>query len=376
METLRRVSQGIFMSAGSSHFAKLMDLAKETSSEKRRELLREVSGVFLDNSERTETECAMFDEIVGAVAMDMTEQVRLELAKSVAKNKSPLRRTAKRLATDTIKVAAPILMHSRALTNEDLVDIVDNSNCQDKMMAVSRRRNLAAVVSKALVDKGEDKVVASLLENETAEIDRQTYEDIADRAATSPVLHAPFVKRQSMPLDLLDEMYAIVEDQLRAQIMERFDSVSEKDLEAALANSRSHLTKAYSPLPDDLKDAQEWYKGASERNEITPGLLIQLLRSGDRTRFLVAFSEMSSVPFEAVARRVDSKDIDGIAILAKASGFEKALFASIAVVIIGGENGVAQAKKYTEMYDEVPMAAAQRAIRFWRVRETAVRKAA
>ena len=363
------------MSAGTSHFAKLMDLAKETSSEKRRELLREVSGVFLNDADRTENECAMFDEIVGAVAMDMTEQVRLELAKSVAKNKSPLRRTAKRLATDTIKVATPVLMHSRALTNEDLVEIVD-SNCQDKMMAVSRRRNLAAVVSKALVDKGEDKVVVSLLENETAQIDRKTYENIADRAAKSPVLHAPFVKRQSVPLDLLNEMYTIVEDQLRAQIMERFDGVSEKELEAALSNSRDHLTKAYSQLPDDLADAKEWFKGVSDKNELTPGLLIQLLRGGERTRFLVAFSEMSSVPFEAVARRVDSKDIDGIAILAKASGFEKALFASIAVVIIGGENGVAQAKKYTEMYDSVPMAAAQRAIRFWRVREKAVRKAA
>ena len=51
--------------------ALLIDLAKEGSSEKRRELLRKVSDAFLDTPHsRTEREAELFDEIVGAVAAD------------------------------------------------------------------------------------------------------------------------------------------------------------------------------------------------------------------------------------------------------------------------------------------------------------------
>ena len=96
------------MSVEQSKFAMLMELAKETSSEKRRDLLREVTEIFFDDSARSDTECVMFDEIIVAVAADMTEQVRQDLAAKVARSKSPLRRTAHRLATDTIAVKEPL----------------------------------------------------------------------------------------------------------------------------------------------------------------------------------------------------------------------------------------------------------------------------
>jgi len=57
------------MAAVAPNFAILLDLAKETSSEKRRELLRQVTDVFLaDAGARSDKEAAMFDEIVGHVA--------------------------------------------------------------------------------------------------------------------------------------------------------------------------------------------------------------------------------------------------------------------------------------------------------------------
>ncbi|MEZ6030195.1 MAG: hypothetical protein R3C46_10650 [Hyphomonadaceae bacterium] len=79
------------MPAPANNFALLLDLAKEGSSEKRRELLRQVTDVFLAApDQRNEKEAVLFDEIVGAVAADLETQVRVELARKVAESNAPL----------------------------------------------------------------------------------------------------------------------------------------------------------------------------------------------------------------------------------------------------------------------------------------------
>ncbi len=359
------------MSVDHSKFAKLMDLAKETSSEKRRDLLREVTDVFFDNDkdERSEAECAMFDEIIGAVATDMTDQVRLELSRKVAVSKSPLRKTARRLATDSIRVAEPVLRKSQALTEEDLVHIA-NTSSQEKLMAVSKRDNLTSPVSKALVNKGEDKVVVSLLENETAEIDRETYEVVTERAMTSKVLQAPLVKRKNVPLDLLNDVYHVVEQKLRAQIMAKFESVSEEELNAALKASKNRLNIAYGKAPEDMEKQIKWVETEIEANRLTPPHLVQQLRNGEKSRFLASFAYFTHISNEIACRIIEQKDVDAMAILCRAAHFPKALFSTLAMQIVGGENGVAKAKEYSDMYENVPLAAAQRAVRFWKVRST------
>ena len=174
------------MAGNANNFALLLDLAKEGSSEKRRELLRQITDVFLaDPPERTDRESELFDEIIGAVAADLETQVRIELARKVAVSNVPVQRTARRLAMDVIEVARPVLEHSKALSEADLIDVI-KAKSQDHMMAVTKRPNIGENVSSALVAKGEDRVVASLLENRTARMNRETYERVAERAEVSP----------------------------------------------------------------------------------------------------------------------------------------------------------------------------------------------
>lgn len=165
------------------NFALLLDLAKETSSEKRRELLRQITDVFLAPpvSARTDRESALFDEIVGAVASDLETQVRVELSRKIARSRAPLGRTARRLAMDEIDVARPVIEESGALTESDILDVIQNKS-QDHLLAVTKRPDIGEVVSSALVERGEDRVVVSLLENRTARIDRATFERVASRA--------------------------------------------------------------------------------------------------------------------------------------------------------------------------------------------------
>lgn len=356
------------MAAPANNFALLLDLAKEGSSEKRRELLRQITDVFLaDPPERSDRESMLFDEIVGAVAADLETQVRIELARKVAVSDVPVQRTARRLAMDVIEVARPVLEHSKALSEADLIDVIQ-AKSQDHMMAVTKRPHIGENVSSALVSKGEDRVVASLLENPTARMSRETFERVAERAEVSPVLHAPFVRNAHVPLDLLNNVYLKVEHNLRREIMRKFHGVSPAELEAALEASRNHLSSAYGALPDDFQAAKDHIATLEKRNPLSPPVLVQLLRENKRTAFVLAFAKLVDIEFDLSRRLVEAKDIDALAMLCRGAGFDRGLFVTLCITILNDGGGLSKAEKYGQLYEQVPVAAAQRALRFWKVR--------
>ncbi len=356
------------MSAPANNFALLLDLAKEGSSEKRRELLRQITDVFLAApDQRNEKEAVLFDEIVGAVAADLETQVRVELARKVAESNAPLNRTARRLAMDHIEVARPVIERSHALTEKDILDVIEQKS-QDHMMAVTKRPDIGENVSSALVAKGEDRVVASLLENRTARMDRRTFEAVADRAQVSPVLHAPFVRNQHVPLDLLNNVYLKVENGLRREIMRKFHGVSPAELEAALEASRNHLSSAYGALPADYQECKDQVDAMDKRGALKPPVLVQLLRENRRTAFYIAFSKLVDVEFDLTRRLVQAKDIDALAMLCRGAGFDRGLFVTISLLVVDDGGGLSKTDEYGKLYEQVPVAAAQRALRFWKVR--------
>jgi uncharacterized protein (DUF2336 family) len=366
------------MTAETGNFSLLLDLARETSSEKRRELLRQVTDVFLapPSHERTDRESDLFDEIVGAVAADLETQVRVELARKVAKTSAPIRRTARRLAMDSIEVARPVLEGSSALSETDIIDVI-NSRTQEHMLAVTRRADIGESVSSALVARGEDRVVAALLENRTARMDRATFERVADRAQSSPVLHAPFVRNHKVPLDLLNDVYLKVETDLRKEIMRKFHGVSPAELESALEASRNRLSSAYGALPQDYQSSVDYVAKMESSGVLKPPALVQLLRDNRRTAFVVAFAKITDMEFDLVRRVADSEDLDALAMLCKGSGFDRGLFVTLCLLVGDPEGGMAKADTYGSLYEQVPVAAAQRALRFWKVRtKTGTTKAA
>ncbi len=351
-----------------TNFAMLLDLARETSSEKRRELLRQITDVFLSpaTSARTDAEAAVFDEIVGAVAADLEIEVRVELARKVAASDAPVGRTAKRLAMDDIAVARPVLEGSRALSERDILDVVQLKS-QDHLMAVTRRSDIGESVSSALVERGEDHVVVSLLQNKAARINRATFDRVADRAQTSQVLHAPFVRNAQVPIDLLNSVYLKVEGELRREIMRKFHGVSPAELEAALAASRDRLSTAYGALPDDFQAASELIARLEKGGSLKPPALVSL-RENKRTAFFIAFSKLVEIEFDTVRRLVEASDLDALAMLCKGAGFDRALFVTLCMLIGGEGYAMSKAEAFGQLYEQVPATAAQRALRFWKVR--------
>src|SRR6202012_6157641 len=109
-----------------------------------------------------------FDEALAMVAADFSQRVRAEIAQLVAVA-AGLRRVAENFAFDDIEVAGPILRRSSALSEATLLRVVGQQS-QDHLLAVTKRKEVSQTLSLALVERGDDGVVGSLLENEKADI--------------------------------------------------------------------------------------------------------------------------------------------------------------------------------------------------------------
>lgn len=347
----------------------LIALAREPSSERRRELLREVTNLFF-NAEGgpPPAEIALFDEILSQLASDMEEAVRGELAERMAEAGKAPPRLVVGLANDVIAVARPILTHSSLLSEADQLNVA-RTHGQDHLRALSQRPGVSANVTDAIVERGDDQTLSVLLRNQSAELSRKAQEDVVDRAVANPDLQEAVIDRQSLPADLLNELYFVVEARLRDKIMERNAGLDPNELEKALAAGRKQVATRDGSLPADYASAESAIRNLRLHRGLTPQALAAMLRNGETTKFLVALAELADVDFHTARRILDRKELDALAIICKAAEFDRALFLTFAVLILDREvDAMGRAREYGELYNELPKEAALRTLRFWRMR--------
>lgn len=348
----------------------LIEMAKEPSSERRRELLRGVTDLFFSSEEtRAGEEMELFDDVLSQLAGEMEAAVRQELALRMAASAAPPRGLLRDLARDSsIEVARPLLEGSAALSDDDLLSVALTRG-QDHLRAISARPSVSEAVSEAIVERADDDTLGLLLANEGAQMSREVHEMVIDRAAENPALHEAVVNRQALPVDLLNEMYFVVEARLRGEILARNETVDPAQLDAALAAGRKQLAARDGALPPDYAQAEKQVRLLRLRGEITPQVLAGFLRARETTKFLVALSELADIDFHTARRILERRELDALSIVCKSAGFERSLYLTFAVLILDRDaNAMGRAREYGELYESLPREAAQRTIRFWRMR--------
>ena len=348
----------------------LIALAREPSSERRRELLRGVTDLFLaqPSGAMEPAQAALFDEVMQRIANEMEVTVRAELARRLAPTSAALPRLLVALGADEIEVAEPVLRNATGFRDEDLLALA-RSQGQDHLRAISQRQVVPEAVSDAIVERGDDNTLGVLLRNEGAVLSRQASEAAVDRAHVNPELHAAVVERKSLPPDLLNEMYFVVEAKLRAKIMARNAEIDPKALEAALEAGRRRLAARDGLNPPELAEAEAHVERMAKAGQLTPQALAGFLRAGERTRFTVALARLAEIDFHTAKRILDGRRIDPLAIVCKAAGFDRALFLTFALLMLNADdNALGRAQEYGQLYSQIPVEAATRAIRFWRLR--------
>ena len=347
----------------------LISLAQEPSSARRRELLRQVTDVFFEGgAARPATEMALFDDVLTHLAGEMEAAVRAELAERMADAAQAPPGLTRKLARDSIAVAGSVLRRSNALTDCDLVQVAKAFG-QDHLRAISQRPTVSVVVTDVIVERADDTTLNVLLRNEKAELSRASHETAVDRATVNPDLHEAVVRRRALPADLLNEMYFVVESRLRNEILERNAELDPAALELALAAGRKRLATRDGAFPPDYAESEAAVRAMMAQQAITAATLTSFLRKGERTRFLIALSELGDVDFHTARRILENRQLDALAIVCKGADFDRQLFLTFAVLILDREvNAMGRAREYGQIYADLPRETAQRTLRFWKMR--------
>jgi uncharacterized protein (DUF2336 family) len=357
--------------APGSRLPDLIAMAQDPSSENRRALLRELTDHFFGHATQTPAEQGLYGVVLAELSADMEVAVRREMAARFAPIADAPAVLIRRLALDTAEVAEPVLRQSPVLTDDDLLGVV-RTRGQDHMRAVSARASVSEVVSDAIVERGDDQTLNTLLRNDGARLSRAASEAAVERAKTSPALHSATVERASLPPDLLNDMYFVVEARLRQQILEQNARLDPALLESALAAGRAKVAAQDGALPADYADCLAYVEELKAAGQLTPQMLARFLRSGGKTSFLIALAQLSDIDFHTASRIVERRELDALAVVCRAADLDRALFLTYAVVLLNDDgDAMGKAHAYARMYAELTREAALRTLRFWRMRRGA-----
>lgn len=344
----------------------LSALASETSSSRRRELLREVTSVFFAPTVSPEA-AALFDAALEKLTDALEVELRADLAGRLATAVLAPRRLVSRLIGDPEDGVASPLLAGAVLSEADLLGALSVGG-QERLRVASRRGDLTEAVCDRIVERGDDGVLEVLVSNPSAALSRAATEAVLDRAMANPALHAAVVDRESLPIDLLNEMYFVVADRLRERILARNARLDPAVLEAALGASRDRMARRAGVLPPDYDEAVEALRRAVPQGRPPAQVLMGFAREGRRTLFTAGLAQAAEVDFETVRRVLERRDFDALILVCRAAGYDAALFRSLALLFKAQDDQ--PLAHLMARYHELDGETARRVLRFWKVRRS------
>lgn len=152
-------------------------------------------------------------EIALYLQKDKNDKVRITLAEGVQQSATAPKTLILLLANDSQdEVAVPILRHSPLLEEEDLTRLVKETQSQVRLVAMAERKFLSVGISALLTEKAYEKVVVTLLDNETSSITDITYLRMAELHKQSNMVLQQMMKRFPLPAEAIERMKAETEN--------------------------------------------------------------------------------------------------------------------------------------------------------------------
>ena len=356
------------MTDGASRLKQLIAVAKDGSSEKRGDFLREITDVFMTTPDRfTASELQHFDVIMSRVAGQVETTLRRELAERLADVPNAPPTLMRQLAHDEITVAEPVLKRCEALSEDDLVSVILQGG-QDHMRAVANRRNVPEKLTAELAARGDESVLARLAENRRAKFSDASMEKMVAHARAMQTLQKPMIDRFDLPPHLLTKMYFFVSPALKNNILNRSDRLDPALVDQAVkANRRKILLGAARDTKSGIADARRFIQKRAAVGEINERLLNDLIATKRQIEFLLAFSHLVGVDMTTAQTLLKDRTWQSQAIACRAEALKHATFVSI---VAGLQNDAAynNATSMLDLYLRIPQDAAERIMRFWRVR--------
>ena len=264
----------------------------------------------------------------GALLMlldDTSPLVRRAMAEVFARSYEAPAAIVQALALDQPSVSLPILEHSPLLIDADLVDIVATAD-SEVQCAVARRMNLPASVCAAIAEVGSAAAALELIENAYAELAPFSWDRIVERHGHLAAIRESMLLLEDLPAATRVALVAKLSDTLAQFVVAKnWLSADRAERIAGEARDRSTVSIAASSRGDDMRGLISHLRATSQ---LTAGLILRALLSGNLELFEAALSELSGLPRGRVSSLLLDRGEASLVALLKRAGLPQSTFAA------------------------------------------------
>lgn len=274
------------------------------------------------------TERKLAEDIFRLMVRDAEVRVRRALSRQLKENPSVPHDVAMALARDVEEVALPMLRFSEVLTDEDLIEIV-HSQSEEKQVAVASRVHVSAALADALVETHDEKVVATLVANDGAELTEQTLAKVVDEFGDRDSVGAPLVARAVLPISVAERLMTKVSENLRKHLMARPD-LTEEAADTLMLQARERAVLGLSTSESDVfLLVDHLYR----HGRLTPSIVLRAVCMGDLTFFEVALAKLARIRVENARTLIHDAGKRGFDALFEKCGLPKPFFRAMRAAI-------------------------------------------
>jgi uncharacterized protein (DUF2336 family) len=290
------------------------------SVSRRAEILGRVTDLFIAGATRlSDEEVALFDDVITRLAVEIEISTRALLSIRLAPIPNAPPRTIRTLAfDDAIEVAEPVLSQSPRLNDSDLVENARIKG-QKHMLAISRRSHLSEVVTDVLVERGDQLVLMSTVENRGAMLSNAGFSILVQRTAGDEKLAVRIGERTEIPPQLFRQLLAtaslsvrekliVINPELSREIHEAVDEVSNRIESEAL---RPPVDRRVAPEPGNMVQCV---------GQLDDDNLRRLAVAGAFAELTLALATRADLPKSYVERLMTGRRSDGLLALVRAVG--------------------------------------------------------
>jgi uncharacterized protein (DUF2336 family) len=269
----------------------------------------------------------------GALLMlldDTSPLVRQAMAEVFARSAEAPAAIVQALSLDQPSVALPVLEHSPLLIDADLVDIVATGNCETQC-AIARRINLPASVGAAIAEVGTAAAALELVENAHAELAPFSWDRIVERHGHLSAIRESMLVLEDLPAATRAALVAKLSETLAQFVVARnWLSADRAGRIADEARDRSTLHIAARSRGDEMRGLVAHLR---ETSQLTAGLILRALLSGNLELFDAALAELSGLPQARVTALLHDRGAAGLPALLRRAGLPESTFAAFRVAL-------------------------------------------
>lgn len=270
------------------------------------------------------------EEIFRIMVKDAEVRVREALAENLKSNPDVPHDVATSLAQDVDQVALPVLQFSDVLNDADLLDLIKTQG-ESKQAVIAGRANVSETISDALVETGDEKVVACLVANEGAHISEKTFHKVVDEMGDSVIVQTGMVQRSSLPINISERLVSVVSESLKQQLFSKHELPSSVATDLIL-QSREKATLGLSEGSSDA-DLENMVRSMHKNGRLTLSIILRSLCVGDVPFFEAALVELADLPEKNSRTLLRDGGVRGLKGVYGKTGLNGAVFPLIQVAI-------------------------------------------